>query len=227
MPTNDEDLSNLIRHNATYHRVDAPLRARVHATLRHAAAPHGPQALWWPTATGWGQTLGLSGWRAVLAGFVMGAAAMLAITPAIESLHGPAHTEEELVADHVRSLRVGPLFAVQSTDRHTVKPWFQGKLDFAPPVIDLADQGFSLLGGRVENVHARQVATLVYGKHGHTISLFVWPSTASMPPRLSEVRGFNVLGWSDARMQFWMVCDMDAAEIQSFEHGIQAHRETP
>jgi anti-sigma factor RsiW len=122
----------------------------------------------------------------------------------------------ELVADHVRALKTGSLFEVASNDRHTVKPWFQGKLDYAPTVIDLEAEGFPLLGGRVEHVAGAPVAALAYASRRHILNVFVWPADREQPPQRSQRSGFNLLHWSDGAMQVWVVSDLDAVEIERF-----------
>jgi anti-sigma factor RsiW len=124
--------------------------------------------------------------------------------------------DAELVADHVRALRAGPLAEVMSSDRHTVKPWFQGRLDYAPPVFDLAGEGYPLVGGRIEQVRGAAVATLAYTHNRHVVDLFVWPSADQRAPQRLLQRGFNVVHWADGSMQYWAVSDMDREEIESF-----------
>jgi len=124
--------------------------------------------------------------------------------------------DAELVADHVRALQVGPLTEVASTDRHTVKPWFQGRLDYAPPVFDLAAEGFPLVGGRIEHVRGSVVATLAYTRNRHVIDVFVWPSARQQAPVRSVRKGFNVLHWADGSMQYWAVSDLERGEMERF-----------
>ena len=119
---------------------------------------------------------------------------------------------------HLRSLAPGHLTDVASTDRHTVKPWFAGRLDFSPPVSDPAASGFPLVGGRVDVMDGAQVAALVYSRRSHLINLFVRPVSAKEPkaPRATVLRGINILTWSDGAMRFWAVSDLNVAELEQF-----------
>lgn len=124
---------------------------------------------------------------------------------------------EEVVSDHVRSLMADHLFDVRSTDQHTVKPWFLGKLDYAPPVTDLAAAGFPLVGGRLDYIDGQPVAALVYQRQKHTINLYVWPSSESpsVAPAVT-LRGFHLEHWIRDGMAFWAVSDLNAAELAQF-----------
>lgn len=223
MDPQDEELSALLRTEATRHQADDPLRARIRTRLllasaaQPAANPTRPRRL-----AGAHLSLDLTGWRRLATGFLLGVALTWWLSPHLASLSGPSGIDEALVADHVHSLRVGPLFQVESSDRHTVKPWFQGKLDYAPPVLDLAEAGFPLVGGRVEHIDQNAVAALVYRRHGHVINLFVWPSERASATQTSQIRGFNLSHWSTPRMQFWVISDMDANELARFTEALQA-----
>lgn len=229
----DNDISALIRAQGTYHKANNELKAKVRTQLTLAAAARSasPKAdakrgiadVAASKLTQW--LVGALGWRGIAAGFFAGVALTMVVAPRMPMPTLLYSTEDELVADHVRSLRVGPLFQVESTDRHTVKPWFQGKLDYAPPVIDLADEGYPLLGARVEHINRESVATLVYNRRGHVVNLFVWPSSALVIARQTQVKGFNLVHWSDSSMQFWVVSDMDQAELQHFVRSLQLRRQ--
>jgi anti-sigma factor RsiW len=119
------------------------------------------------------------------------------------------------VSSHVRALLSGHATDVISTDSHTVKPWFNGRIDFSPPVIDLAGQGFPLIGGRVDYVGHRSVAALVYGRRKHIIDLYVWPSQSNISGDKS-LNGYNVVRWNKDGMFFLAVSDLNNLELQQF-----------
>ena len=130
----------------------------------------------------------------------------------------------ELISSHVRSLQVNHLSDVVSSDQHTVKPWFNGKLDFSPPVIDLASQEFPLLGGRIDYVSDRTVAVLVYRHNQHPINLYIWPSAdINVAPRVQSRRGYHLIHWALGGMNFWAVSEMGTNELELFVNALRAH----
>jgi anti-sigma factor RsiW len=123
----------------------------------------------------------------------------------MRALHGPvsAAIGKHVVAAHVRSLLADHLMDVPSSDRHTVKPWFAGKLDFAPEVEDLSAQGFTLAGGRLDYIDGRTVAALVYRRRQHIISVLTWPAGAEESPKAESLQGFHVVHWVKHGMAWW------------------------
>jgi len=124
----------------------------------------------------------------------------------------------EITSSHIRSLLADHLLDVPSSDQHTVKPWFAGKVEYSPPVKDLAAQGFHLAGGRLDYVNKRDVAVLVYDCHKHLISLFVWPVTGKPPSGESVFtqEGYNIVHWADNGMIYWAVSDAEKDVLRKF-----------
>jgi anti-sigma factor RsiW len=198
-----EALASLVR-GAPYYSAPDRLRSRVLAESARSNSRH--RALTWAAA-------------AVL---------VLSVASGM-TLWGPASGRGDAIADevvsgHVRSLMADHLFDVQSTDQHTVKPWFLGKLDFSPPVVDLASKGFPLVGGRLDYLGGRPVAALVYQRQKHTINVFVCPPGSDPSSRdvALTVRGFNLRHWIHDGMSFWVVSDLNGAELGQFAGVLQA-----
>jgi len=155
----------------------------------------------------------LPGWLAP------GVAGALAASLLMVTLLPPGNqsvVDQELVSDHVRSLQPGHLTDVQTTNQHIVKPWFNGKIDFSPPVPELADAGFPLAGGRLDSLDGKTVAALVYHRRLHTVNLFVWPE-AGRSERSFAKDGFSVREWSRDGLRFAAVSDIPAAELAQFQ----------
>jgi anti-sigma factor RsiW len=125
---------------------------------------------------------------------------------------------QEVISSHVRSLLGAHLLDVPSTDQHTVKPWFDGKLKFSPPVHDLAEHGFRLTGGRLDYLHGREVAALVYQRRLHVINLFIWPSESgrNMAAESFTKDGYNVSHWDHDGFVFWAVSDVNPEDLSAF-----------
>jgi anti-sigma factor RsiW len=160
--------------------------------------------------------------RAVLRGFALGSAVSAIAATGLVAIvlrnDDEARIQSEIVSAHLRSLQAGHLTDVLSTDQHTVKPWFNGKLDVAPPVVDLTAQGFTLIGGRLDYVDARAIGAVVYRRRSHVINLFV-AQTASTEHRAAKaetIQGFNIRRWSDRGLNFWAVSDLAMDELADF-----------
>jgi anti-sigma factor RsiW len=211
------ELASRLRTEVAYHAAPASLRRAVEARIAAAApaaAPPLPQVSQ-PWRSRW---LGGPGARlrqgiSFGAGFALAASvALVLMLPHRGDLAG------DVVAGHIRALQPGHLTDVVSTDQHTVKPWFNGRLDFSPPVKDFASRGFPLVGGRLDYLDGRPVAALVYHRAQHVIDLYVWPdgSGVDLPPGEGTHNGYNYVRWSARGMTFWAVSDVNAAELRSF-----------
>jgi anti-sigma factor RsiW len=205
---NLESIGRMIR-RAPYYQAPDALRARLtQAPARSAARSH---MLAWAAAVVMVASLG---------GSILFIRSSARATRPLDSVDAVA---QEVVSSHVRALMGDHLFDVRSTDQHTVKPWFLGKLDFSPPVSDLAQVGFPLTGGRLDYVAGRPVAALVYTRAQHTINLFVWPeaSDAVHSSDARTIRGFHVRHWTHGGMSYWAVSDVNDAELDEFVHALQ------
>lgn len=129
---------------------------------------------------------------------------------------------QEVQSAYVRSMMTNHMTDVASSDQHTVKPWFSGKLDYSPPVVDLSAQGYPLIGGRLDYLDGRPVAALVYQRDKHVINLFIWPTTTrSNGSYTLTYRGYNLYQWAHSGMTYWAVSDLNTNELQSFVALIQ------
>lgn len=202
-------LQSRLRDNSLRFEPSAKLEKRLHAALRGEEKPRSPKFRW--------------SWAVAAASLL--AAVVLIWTVTTISMRPSADDvlAQEVVASHVRSLMGNHLTDVPSSDRHTVKPWFDGKLDFSPTVKDLSQQGFPLTGGRLDYISNRPVAALVYQRRQHSINVFVWPATAApaINGKASERQGYNVIRWSNAGMNYWAVSDLNLAELQQFVQLLQ------
>lgn len=217
MSTEDDDLSALIRQHATRHTAPDGLRASIRTQValedaRRAPLPAPSRAADALPRRSWFTF----GWGTASTSFALGMLCMALLVPLAQRVNFGEPIDADLVADHVRALQSGSIAEVMSSDHHTVKPWFQGRLDYAPPVVDLASDGFPLVGGRIEHVRGQVVATLAYTRNRHVVDLFVWPSSEHKPAVRQVRRGFSVVHWADGSMQYWAVSDMDREEIESF-----------
>jgi anti-sigma factor RsiW len=140
------------------------------------------------------------------------------LTLALHTPSGDDRLAQEVAANHARSLLADHLFDVASTDQHTVKPWFQGRTDFSPPVTDYKDQGFPLAGGRLDFLDGRPAAALVYRHRQHVINMFVWPAAegGNTDMKMRTQRGYNLAHWAAGGLTFWAVSDLNANDLAEF-----------
>jgi anti-sigma factor RsiW len=201
-------LRNAIKDRLPREQASPQLRRRVTALAR-------PQ-----TAVGW-RALAAS----VAAAFIAGSAATwVALGPAAQ--RGPAPVAPVLVASHMRSLMASQPIDVASSDRHTVKPWFNGKLPESPRVVDLGPQGFPLVGGRIDVIDLVPVPTLVYRHRLHVISLTALPAKLGMT-RPRAIDGYNIVDWTDGNLVYYAVSDLAAPELEDFARAFRAGEAEP
>jgi anti-sigma factor RsiW len=162
-------------------------------------------------------------WAAIAASLAFIAILTWRVAPLLDSPAGDDRLIQEVTANHVRSLMVAHLVDIPSSDRHVVKPWFTGKLDFAPSVPDLTEQGFPLIGGRLDYLDNRGVAAVVYKRREHVINVFIWPAahTASGESKTATHQGYHHLRWSDSSMVYWAVSDLNGRELEEFVRLLQ------
>lgn len=208
---NQQTLRTALSTGPLYFRAPAKLQKRVLSSVRASAKGERKPDMWsWPR-------LAAAGSLALIA---------ILILSFVFVRRGPARDEllaQEVVSGHVRSLMASHLTDVASTDQHTVKPWFEGKLDFSPQVTDLTAQGFPLVGGRLDYIDNRPVAALVYQRRQHLINLFVWPEAIESAGRDKMIvrQGYNLIYWHRAGMVYWAVSDLNVGELQEFAQALQ------
>jgi anti-sigma factor RsiW len=203
--------------NAQYHRAPAALRLKLDLREPSLATPAPPARAEAAAVPRRQRLRDWQRWAMPLAASVLLSSAVVLFAPAHRADRSDAGIADEVVAGHVRSLLAQHLADVPSTDQHTVKPWFNGKLDYAPPVRDFAQQDFPLTGGRLDYIGRRTVAALVYRHRQHVINLFVWPHAApDAAPVVGSDSGYNLLSWTAGGMDFWAVSDLNAGELRQF-----------
>jgi len=203
---NLQSLKKTLKQDALYFTAPAELRQRIKSELPSPERAVSPRSSWnWNWLT-----------TAMSGAFAVCLALLLVVTQTRPS--SEKQLVQEIVSSHLRSLMASHLMDVASTDQHTVKPWFNGKVDFSPPVKDLAADGFPLIGGRIDYVGGRSVATLVFQRHKHIINLFVWPAKEadSKAASASPSQGYHLIHWSEAGMVFWAVSDLNEKELMEF-----------
>jgi anti-sigma factor RsiW len=194
-------LRNMLSKSAPAYRASNRLRKNVRAAVRREAKPATFSLPW-----------------IVLAGGAACAVLLLSFALFQTTQVSGNSIADEIVANHVRSLLATHLVDVASSDQHTVKPWFDGKVDFAPEVRDLAADGFPLVGGRLDYLGGKTVVALVYQRNKHPINLFITPSSGvrDTPPKTLTRRGYNLITWTHGEMNYWAVSDLNANELRQF-----------
>lgn len=208
---NQRTLRTAINTGFLYYEAPANLRRRVRSAL---AKTEGVGLF--PRVSAWG-------WQGVGIALTLVAIISLSLVSILRNPSAEDLLAQEIISSHVRSLMADHLTDVPSSDQHTVKPWFDGKLDFSPQVTDPAQQGFTLVGGRLDYVGNKTVAALVYQRRKHFINLYVWPSATGLyaPGKTWTRQGYNLVRWTKSDMTYWAVSDITMTELEEFAQLIQ------
>ena len=209
---NQRAVRSALRRSELAYAAPAALREKIRSSLRASVANGTSERRWqWPA-------LQILPWTAAFAVLAVCVVALWEFAPGLRGRQADQRIAAEVFADHVRSLEANHLTDVASTDQHTVKPWFNGKLDFSPPVEDLSADGFPLVGGRLDYLEEREVAALVYQRRKHFINVFVWPEAtrASSSRAIEPQQGYNLMRWSQGGFQFWAASDVNVADLAEF-----------
>src|SRR5437773_2914538 len=229
-------LSHAISRGAPYYKAPTGLRERIQSSLREEIAEQPARAVA-PYARPQSATkqpeprsilFGTSwNWLALAAVIIFAALIAWNLLPGLQRSDAEQFLATQLIASHVRSLMANHLADVASSDQHTVKPWLDAKLDFAPPVVDLTNAGFPLIGGRLDYLDNRPVAALIYQRRKHFINLFVWSAApdASRVPKTITREGYQLLHWADSDFNYWTVSDVNVNDLQLFKQ--QFETQTP
>jgi len=211
-----------------YYQAPAELRERIQSSLREEIAERplrnvaqdarslilrgqrGPRTV--PSGAPWN-------WLALAAAIIFAAIIALNLMPRLQRPGADQFLATQLIASHVRSLMANHLTDVASSDQHTVKPWLDAKLDFAPAVVDLSSEGFPLIGGRLDYLDNRPVAALIYQRRKHFINLFVWPAApdATRTPKTITRQGYQLVHWVDSDFNYWAVSDVNEKDLEAFK----------
>ena len=226
-------LIHAISRGAPYYKAPHELRERIHSSLREEIAGRPTRNVapdtqpLFPRRQPESRTILLGtpwNWLALAAAIIFAAIIALNLVPRLQRPGADQFLATQLIASHVRSLMANHLTDVASSDQHTVKPWLDAKLDFAPPVVDLASEGFPLIGGRLDYLDNRPVAALVYQRRKHFINVFVWPgeAAAARPAMAMSHQGYQLLHWADPDFNYWAVSDVNANDLQLFKQQFEA-----
>ncbi len=231
-------LIRVIGNAAPYYKAPAELRERIQSSLREemVAQPMRnvgrdvqplfprrqpePRTVLFGTQWNWLSLAGLG----LAAAIIFAAIIAVNLVPRWQRPAADQFLATQLIASHVRSLMANHLTDVASSDQHTVKPWLDAKLDFAPAVVDLASEGFPLVGGRLDYLDNRTVAALVYQRRKHFINLFVWPAApdATRTPKIITRQGYQLLHWVDSDFDYWAVSDVNVNDLRTFKEQLAA-----
>lgn len=209
---NHQELRAALRRSLPTYAAPAALRERIKSFL---SAPNGAmfqeRKMKWPSLHVWQ-------WAGAVTALLLFSLTGWQLTAHLRAPSSDEQITAEVFSNHVRSLEANHLMDVVSTDQHTVKPWFDAKLDFSPPVEDLASDGFPLVGGRLDYLEGREVAALIYQRREHFINVFVWPNpTGSNSTQPIESRqGYNIVRWSRGGFQCWAVSDIGSSDLAEF-----------
>jgi anti-sigma factor RsiW len=209
---NLQGLKKALKQDEVYFTAPAALRQRIKAEL---PAPTRPV----PQRPGWSWN-----WLTAAMSGVAAVCLALLLTVVMTRPSSDQSPTYEIVSDHIRSLIPGHLMDVVSTDQHTVKPWFSGKVDYSPPVKDLAAEGFPLVGGRLDYLDGHSAAALVYMRQKHIINLLIWPSSApaQVPRQAATYKGYHLVNWAESGMSFWAVSDLNQKELLEFAEAFRS-----
>jgi anti-sigma factor RsiW len=204
-----------------YAQPSADFSKRIAATVRGAAQREARSQH--PSWFEW-LRLGSFHWEPAAAALLLVTAGAFVVMNSLRSSHQQL-IASAVLAGHIRSLQPGHLIDVPSSDQHTVKPWFQGKLDFSPPVPDLSGLGWTLVGGRLDYVDGQPVAALVYQRRMHNINVFLWPNHGSADDAIKEedAQGYQILHWNAPDTTYWVVSDLNNAELRDFARALRGH----
>lgn len=199
---NQQNLRDTLHSTGLYERAPSTLEARIRASI--PGAPSSVEGMR-PAQKRWPEQ-----WLGVAAAIALVAIAGIALFSVARTEKTNDLIAQEVVESHVRSLEVGHLTDVPSSDQHTVKPWFNGKIDFAPPVTDFASRGFPLVGGRLDYLDHHNVASLIYQRRAHFINVFIWPdeTKTNQSPRSETIDGYHLIHWQQDGLKFWMISDV-------------------
>src|SRR5437870_11151004 len=215
-----------------YYKAPAGLRERIQSSLREEIAERSPRSVsrnipslfpsLFSARPRWTRTVSFgTPWSglALAAAIVFAAIITFNLMSRLQRPGNDQFLATQLIASHARSLMANHLTDVASSDQHTVKPWLDTKLDFAPPVVDLSSGGFPLIGGRLDYLDNRPVAALVYERRKHFINLFVWPaaSDAASASKTITRQGYQLLHWADPDFNYWAVSDVNISDLQTFK----------